>query len=334
MSERKNIFLLARRGHEHDEDQLTELLAFLWQQEAGILPQWLSSLDDRLSSSTPWQVQTQFVIPSSGRRPDILLTNGGEAAILVEVKVDSGEGVDQLRDYRDYLLDERIEPCLALIYLTPRPELIPSLPPRNDHTKDVCFFLSRWQSMADLLSADKESFGSDFFRMLAAEGLVTPPPLTASDWQLWGEASLVHRSVQELLDEARPELQSLVPHLKQVRPLSTSASYVYRIYTFEELSFALGFLPGRTIGYEPIMNVVVLNELLAPDVRKAEAHAARTRHPEVCDFVNWGEWPTRSCMASERLTAETFTDQVKQAVEFARESLAEFRKIGYLPQES
>ncbi len=45
MGERKNIFLLARRGHERDEDQLTELLAFLWQQEAETLPRWLSSLD-------------------------------------------------------------------------------------------------------------------------------------------------------------------------------------------------------------------------------------------------------------------------------------------------
>ena len=79
MGERKNIFLLARRGHERDEDQLTELLAFLWQQEAETLPRWLSSLDDTLSSSTPWEIQTQFVIPSSSRRPDILLTNGGEA---------------------------------------------------------------------------------------------------------------------------------------------------------------------------------------------------------------------------------------------------------------
>ena len=332
MGERKNIFLLARRGHERDEDQLTELLAFLWQQEAETLPRWLSSLDDTLSSSTPWEVQTQFVIPSSSRRPDILLTNGGEAAVLIEVKIDAAEGLEQLRDYRAYLLDDRIEPCRALIYLTPRPELIPAFPIPTDGTEDVRFFVSRWQSMADLLTADEETFSSDFFRMLAAEGLVTPPPLTAADWQLWGEASLVHRRVQELLEEARPELVSLVPRLKHVRPLSTSASYMYRIYTFEELSFALGFLPGRTIGYEPIMNVVVLNELLAPEARKAEAHAARTRHPNVCDFVNWGEWPTRSCIASERLTARDFTGQVRQAVEFACESIAEFRRIRYLSQ--
>ena len=41
MSDRKNIFLIGRRGHEGDEDQLTEMLAFLWQQEPEVLSNWL-----------------------------------------------------------------------------------------------------------------------------------------------------------------------------------------------------------------------------------------------------------------------------------------------------
>ena len=36
-AERKNIFLIGRRGHEGDEDQLTEMLAFLWQEDPGHL---------------------------------------------------------------------------------------------------------------------------------------------------------------------------------------------------------------------------------------------------------------------------------------------------------
>ena len=44
MLERKNIFLIARRGHEGLEDQLTELLAFLWQEEPELLGRWLATL--------------------------------------------------------------------------------------------------------------------------------------------------------------------------------------------------------------------------------------------------------------------------------------------------
>jgi hypothetical protein len=33
VGERKNIFLIGRRGHKGDENQLTEMLAFLFQQE-------------------------------------------------------------------------------------------------------------------------------------------------------------------------------------------------------------------------------------------------------------------------------------------------------------
>lgn len=43
-AERKNIFLIGRRGHEGDEDQLTEMLAFLWQEDRGALARWLDSL--------------------------------------------------------------------------------------------------------------------------------------------------------------------------------------------------------------------------------------------------------------------------------------------------
>ena len=44
MLERKNIFLIARRGREGLEDQLTELLAFLWQEEPELLGRWLATL--------------------------------------------------------------------------------------------------------------------------------------------------------------------------------------------------------------------------------------------------------------------------------------------------
>ena len=42
MADRKNIFLIGRRGHERDEDQLTEMLAYLWQEHSVALDDWLT----------------------------------------------------------------------------------------------------------------------------------------------------------------------------------------------------------------------------------------------------------------------------------------------------
>jgi hypothetical protein len=44
VSARKNIFLIGRRGHERDENQLTEMLAFLWQERPQVLEMWLEVL--------------------------------------------------------------------------------------------------------------------------------------------------------------------------------------------------------------------------------------------------------------------------------------------------
>jgi hypothetical protein len=84
--EHKNIFLIARRGREREEDQLTELLAYLWEQEPEILSNWLASIDPMLALSPPWEITTQFVIPS-GRKPDIRLRQGTEDVTLLSVSV-------------------------------------------------------------------------------------------------------------------------------------------------------------------------------------------------------------------------------------------------------
>lgn len=38
MNARKNIFLISRKGHERDENQLTEMLAYLFQEERALVP--------------------------------------------------------------------------------------------------------------------------------------------------------------------------------------------------------------------------------------------------------------------------------------------------------
>lgn len=112
MAERKNIFLIGRRGHEGDEDQLTEMLAFLWQQDQEALARWLESLDLRTDGSDI-EVETQFTIPS-GKRPDILIRAKGSLT-LVESKLSSGFGETQIGDYLDFLGGEKGNRALVLL---------------------------------------------------------------------------------------------------------------------------------------------------------------------------------------------------------------------------
>jgi hypothetical protein len=67
-------------GHEGDEDQLTEMLAFLWQEDRGALARWMDSLGLGTDVSEV-EVETQFVIPS-GKRPDILIRANGSLTLV------------------------------------------------------------------------------------------------------------------------------------------------------------------------------------------------------------------------------------------------------------
>ncbi len=82
MADRKNIFLIGRRPG--DEDQLTEMLAFLWQEQPELVETWLGSLGLKWEPGL-WEIETQFVLPS-GKRPDIAITTPA-GKTLVESKL-------------------------------------------------------------------------------------------------------------------------------------------------------------------------------------------------------------------------------------------------------
>jgi hypothetical protein len=115
--ERKNIFLIGRRGHEGDEDQLTEMLAFLWQEEPVTLDRWLTTLDLTTEVASA-EVETQFVL-DSGKRPDISIRTRNDW-ILVESKLGAGFGGTQIADYLHALGQAKVR-RRALILLTQKP---------------------------------------------------------------------------------------------------------------------------------------------------------------------------------------------------------------------
>ena len=146
MPDRKNIFLIGRRGHERDEDQLTEMLAFLWQERPEILSEWLASLRLPLAVEQ-FEVETQFTIPS-GKRPDILIRSN-DSTTLVESKLGSRFGETQVLDYLEFLGAE--VGSRALILLTQRPEIVPAEYARVAKNSGIALIPTRWQEMAERL---------------------------------------------------------------------------------------------------------------------------------------------------------------------------------------
>src|SRR5262245_28882297 len=95
---RKNIFLIGRRPS--DEDQLTEMVAFLWQEVPEALDGWLHGIGLPTSVGSA-EVETQFVLPNR-KRPDIVIRSE-EGTTIVESKLGSGFGDDQASSYLRYL---------------------------------------------------------------------------------------------------------------------------------------------------------------------------------------------------------------------------------------
>ena len=103
--------------------QLTEMLAFLWQESPELLPTWLAQIAPELGRAVRLLVvETQFVLPSKRRPEHTVLWIPGEAVVLIESKLDADASDHQLHDYATYLLGEP-EPTRALIFLTRKPVL-------------------------------------------------------------------------------------------------------------------------------------------------------------------------------------------------------------------
>jgi len=237
MPDRKNIFLIGRRRMIGDEDQLTEMLAFLWQEEPETLERWLEAIG--LPSNLAWaEISTQFTIPS-GKRPDIAISTPG-SCILVESKLGAGFHNTQIPDYLEYLGLQ--EGGRALVLLTQRPEHVP-----QDHAAlaadlGISLVARRWQDMARYIAEPgEESLGGDFVQLLIREGLVKPEPLTVSDWSAWNEGYNVLLRLDAFLAELGLEVQRMRPTAKWKSTNGLSKRWIYRVWRADGVELGYGF---------------------------------------------------------------------------------------------
>jgi hypothetical protein len=331
MGTRKNLFLIGRRPN--DEDQLTEMLAVLWQFEPELPSLWLGSLGLDVNEVGSWDFDTQYPIPAGGR-PDIALWSEQRAFVLVESKLDAGLTEAQAVAYTDFLA-RRDEPLRSLVLVTKRFEPWPHAAEGVAASSGIRLLAARWQEMAELLARPgEESLAADFVEMLIEEGLVTPKALTPADWSTWNEGSEVLGRLEQLISETTPRLESLGSKRTRTGRLAVGVRHIYRQVDFETFQVILGFAPSSSASRPnepPVAFVAVLNPQVPVRERKATAQKAVSLLADERSGINWGDWPTISRLASEVSSAGDFREQVEQLLEFVRTAIGRFQAVGYLP---
>lgn len=337
MSERKNIFLIGRRGHEGDEDQLTEMLAFLWQERPDALDSWLRSIG-LASVVVTGTVTTQFTLPS-GKRPDIRVVTA-EGTTLVESKLGSGFGRDQVDSYLSYLGEQGGR--RALVLLTQRHE---SVDPRDDATAQrlgVRLILRRWQEVADDLGEPgEETLAGDFIQLLIREGLVKPDPLRASDWNAWNAGYNVELRLDALLAELDPHVVRLLPGSKGRS--GASKLWTWRVWSSKAVDIGLAFLAAEWADRPhtaPVAHCWVLNRLADEDAKlravnvRSENRSEWRESSQLRGALGLSQFgPAVARPAEAVLHGDSFDEQVVSASDFIRETFEHFRARGYLPVE-
>jgi hypothetical protein len=327
------MFLIGRRPG--DEDQLTEMLAFLWQEQPDLAETWLGSLGLTWEPGL-WEIETQFVLPS-GKRPDIAITTSA-GRTLIESKLGSGFGGTQISDYLDYL--HAVEGQRALILLTQRPESIPTDLEIQARESGVTLISTRWHEMAiGLADPGDESLAGDFLQLLIREGLVKPEPFVDDDWRAWNKGYKVLLRVDALLNELDPHIRQLDPSLKRRGSPGLTKQWIYRVWRGDsfEVGLGLGAAGGHTPD-EPNIFAFVGNPASSRE-QAVSAVGARVEKPNEwrydAEADEWYgllyDWPCIARDAADVLLGESFEDQVQAAAAFVRRAARRFQSRGYLP---
>jgi hypothetical protein len=339
VADRKNIFLIGRRRRRGDEDQLTEMLAFLWQEEPETLENWLNALAIPTSVAAA-DIETQSTLPG-GKRPDIAIRENG-ACILVESKLKSGFGTSQIGDYLDYL--EALGGRRSLILLTERPESIPDSYLSRADAAGIHLVSQRWHDMCNYLGEPgEESLAGDFIQLLIREGLVKPKPLDVTDWQAWNGGFNVLLRLSAFLDELDPFVRKLRPGANFRENSGLSKRWIYRTWRADNLELGFGF--GAAAGdkqphTDPIAFAFVGNKeateedaLRAVGVEKGTRYRWSRNEQLSADCGLMYSWPALARPAQDVLGADSFEEQLAEAVTFLRETAQYFQTRGFLPHD-
>ncbi len=343
MLERKNIFRIAR-SRAGPEDQLTELLAFLWQEEPELLVRWLATLG--IDAGAELTVATQRGVVDG--RLDIEVA-GAASVVIVESKLGSTTSFEQMQTYIAHARDAVPTGERAIVLLTQSHEEWPlgikelaSAPPK------VRLIRCRWQALGESVREHGDVLAQDFVHMLEREDLVTPDPIRSEDWGTWSRAGDIAGRLWALLDEVRPEIETFADGYRSASR-GVGTHWLYRNFRFQSIEIGVGFASsrrGHVMGCrfaparpaperddDPVIYAWAYDPTLADDEYARAANdavsSAAKLAPESARGVSWGANPSRVAIASAIVVASDFQGQLADVVAFARETASLFARAGY-----
>jgi hypothetical protein len=335
-----NIFSIARRGSADDEDQLTELLAYLFQEEPSLAQVLLNDLGCEAPSCS---VATQRRV--EGGRLDLELDSSGHAHVVLESKLGATTDYQQCAKYIEHLASSAVA-ARALVLLTKLDESWPPGIEKLAAKRQVQLKRRRWWDMALLLGSSSKRLARDFAEMLEQEGFVVPGPLTEDDW---ADGDGIPPAAVALLTELRPRLATLSNRpRRQAIYGGRDRTYrsVYSLAYFERAQIGIGVAASwqdlvlhrrLKATVQPLKGAVIAASVFDPALlgvpESAQVEAAeRAVSVGGRDVAGacWGTFPTRVAAAASVLTASDFLGQVRQVFDYACATAEHFRAIGYL----
>lgn len=325
---RKNLFRIGRKGRRGDENQLTEMLAYLLQEEPQCIAEIASELG--IGDEQGWRLDTQRAIPKGFL--DLTMYVPGRAIVIIESKLGSTTDYPQLSKYIAYARDVRAS-LKFVVLTTQHPHAWPLGIEKFAEEANVMLLQLRWQKVADALRRVGTTLPTDFVDMLDEEGLAMPAGVSPEDWEVWNRGNEVTRRLGRLLQEATPDLIRLVPGYKKSGSVVLSNNgLLYRLHHFDAVSFGAAFWPRReSKNGDAVVITYVLNTALPQEKRLAAGQSAVERAAsEAVMMSGWSEgYVQRGLESRDVLLASDFEAQVQQLVAFVRESLSYFAELEY-----
>lgn len=343
--DRKNIFAIARRGSTGDEDQLTELLAYLIQEQPAIASKLLADFGYKHVPSSTLKTQRCVV----GGRLDLEFEVPECASVVVESKLGATIGARQCKKYIEHLASKP-QKVRSLVKLTklhePWPEGIEEFAAKHN----VELVARRWWDVTSLLRGASIGgpLANDFAEMLVDEGIVVPGRLTEDDW---ADSSEIPPAAIALVAELKGMLAQLSTGFRRqaiFRGRDLGFRSLYCLAYFERAQVGAGLAATwkdlvlhrrlksiRDAIEGPVIACSVMNPSLGSEAEhRVAAEQAVSRGGNDVVGSCWGKFPTRAASATSVLTAPGFLGQVEQAVEYARATVKHFREVEYLADTS
>lgn len=260
-----------RENRSPEEDFMTELIAYIFQNHRNIMMSFLQEfgiMHDGIDIESI-MVSTQYTLNNSESRPDIAIrlrdASGKQSIIFVENKINATEGPNQLQRYFSYLSEKNQNNMFSchLIYITKGYDSKENLNLLSN--RGVNFIQLRWWQVFQILKPyEGIEVIKEILKFMKERGLSMSRKFTAYDISTLMNMNRVREMVQESLSGKVEETFYKISGLKYSMPsaesqLRTTGRYIYMGNQDDWFWIGIGYwFEGKVVDAEyPDIGVVV-----------------------------------------------------------------------------